>query len=106
MREEKKKYLKNYLLQETKIERLERMCLLNPENIEKYKDEITKADNLRINIENSISQVKDPVLCELLYLKYVLGKTLEEIALTLNYSKRHIERLHIKALEQFEINCE
>ena len=31
------------------------------------------------------------------------GKTLEEISLILNYSKRHIERLHIKALEKFNM---
>ena len=54
-------------------------------------------------IEQKISNVDDELLCEILYQKYILGKTLEDIAVILNYSKRHIERLHIKALEKFKI---
>lgn len=103
MLEEKKKYLKLYVLQETVINRYINLSRLHPENINQYKTKIKEAENLRFKIEESISAVDDPLLCELLNLKYVFGKTLEEISLSLNYSKRHIERLHIKALNKFEI---
>lgn len=103
MLEEKKKYLKLYVLQETVINRYINLSKLYPENVNEYKLKIKEAENLRIKIEEKISKVEDPLLCELLNLKYVFGKTLEEISLILNYSKRHIERLHIKALNQFEL---
>ena len=41
------------------------------------------------------------VLSEILYLKYVLGKTLSEIGFIINYSQRQTERLHRMALEKF-----
>lgn len=103
MQKEKKKYLKQYLLQETKINRIKRMLLLNPEKAELYKELIESSVKLRDKIEEEIKSVDSDILSELLYQKYIFGKTLEEIALTLNYSKRHIERLHIKALENFKI---
>lgn len=103
MQEKKKEYLKLYLLQEARINRLQEMCRINPQNKEIYKSEMAEAKSLRIEIENKICLVSDPLLCELLYQKYIFGKTLEEISLILNYSKRHIERLHIKALEKFNM---
>lgn len=101
MRQEKKQYLNQYLLQEAKINRLKEMCRINPENKALYNKEILEAENLRLEIENKIANVEDSLLSELLYQKYVFGKTLEEMSGILNYSKRHIERLHIKALEKF-----
>lgn len=103
MHEEKKKYLRSYLMQEAKISRLREMCRINPENEALYKQKIIEAQNLRIEIEKSISDVDDTLLCELLHQKYIFGRTLDEIGLILNYSKRHIERLHIKALEKFKM---
>lgn len=103
MQEKKKKYLRLYLLQEARINRLQEMCQINPKNRGIYKSEIAEAKTLRIEIENKIRLVEDPLLCELLHQKYIFGKTLEEISLILNYSKRHIERLHIKALEKFNM---
>lgn len=103
MPKEKKEYLKLYLLQESKINRLKHMIIKNPENIEIYEKEIAKAKLLRNEIEVKINNVSNPLLSELLIQKYIMGKTLEEISLILNYSKRHIERLHIKALENFEL---
>ena len=65
--------------------------------------ELKTAYDLRNNIEKAIKNLPDNLLSEILYRKYILGKTLEEISFTLNYSKRHIERLHLKALEIIEI---
>ena len=103
MRQAKKKYLSSYLLQEAKIQRLRNMIELNPKNEAEYTKEINSALKLRNNIENQIKAMDDGVLRELLFHKYVFGKTLESIAYTLNYSTRHIERLHIKARDKFEM---
>ena len=103
MQKEKKKYLNSYLLQNTVIKRLTEMCDSHPEQKEKYHKEIKIAKQKRIEIENKISAVDDTLLRELLFQKYVFGRTLEEISLILNYSKRHIERLHIKAIDKFKM---
>lgn len=103
MREEKKQYLKSYLLQEAKINRLNQMIIINPQNRSEYNNKIIASNKLRNEIEAKINTLNDPLLSELLIQKYILGRTLEEIGYILNYSKRHIERLHIKALEKFEL---
>lgn len=104
MRNEKKKYLSTYLLQETKISRFKTMIKINPEMREEYEKEIAEALELRKTIEAQIAAVDGGILTELLYQKYVFGKTLEDISYILNYSPRHIERLHIKALDIFKMN--
>lgn len=102
MNKEKKEYLSLYLLQNEKIRRLKETALQNPEEKEKYILQIKAAQSLRQDIEEKIEAVDGGVLSELLYLKYVCGKTLMQISYELNYSVRHIERLHIKALQKFK----
>ncbi len=103
MRKKKKEYLSQYLLQETKINRIRTMINVNPELKETYETELNKALSLRVKIEKQINAVDGGILSELLCQKYIFGKTLEDISVILNYSTRHIERLHIKALDRFEI---
>lgn len=103
MSKEKKEYLSLYLLQSEKIRRLRETALQNPEEKEKYILQIKAAQSLRREIEEKIEAVDGGVLSELLYLKYVCGKTLMQISYELNYSVRQIERLHIKALGKFEM---
>lgn len=103
MNKEKKEYLSLYLLQNEKIRRLRETALQNPEEKEKYISQIKAAQILRREIEDKIEAVDGGVLSELLYLKYVCGKTLMQISYELNYSVRHIERLHIKALQKFKM---
>ena len=103
MSKEKKEYLSLYLLQSEKIRRLRETALQNPEEKEKYILQIKTAQSLRREIEEKIEAVDGGVLSELLYLKYVCGKTLMQISYELNYSVRQIERLHIKALGRFEM---
>ncbi len=98
----KKEYLKLYLLQQQKINRLTQMTVLNPESKEKYLSEIEKCRKIRQNIEDDISLMQNDVLKEILFLKYVFGKNLDEVSYLINYSKRHTERLHKKALEEFK----
>ena len=101
MYEDKKEYLTSYSLQSKKIYRLTKMMYENPASRKKYEEEMRKAEALKAEIEEKISATDGGVLTELLYLKYVCGKTLEEIAFILNYSERHTERLHRKALGKF-----
>lgn len=103
MLKEKKIYLKSYLIQEAKIKRLTQLIATDEKKKKQYQEKILFARNLRKEIEYKIESVDDEVLKELLYNKYILGKTLEEISLVINYSKRHVERLHIKALEKINI---
>ena len=103
MLKEKKKFLNHYLLQEAKINRLYEMIRINPVRKDEYEAKIKHCKELRLEIEEKINKVDDELLCELLFEKYILGKTLEDISVILNYSKRHIERLHIRALEKFEM---
>lgn len=100
MQKQKKEYLKRYLLQEAKIARFKQMNYIDKNTL---KNKITEAENLRLEIEIKINSLDNELLIELLYQKYILGKTLDEISIILNYSKRHIERLHVKALEKIEI---
>jgi predicted transcriptional regulator len=103
MNKEKKEYLSLYLLQNEKIRRLKETAFKNPEEKEKYISQIKAAQTLRREIEDKIEAVDGGVLSELLYLKYVCGKTLMQISYELNYSVRQIERLHIKALQKFKM---
>lgn len=103
MNEEKKQYLSLYLLQHAKIHRLNEMIYENPARRKEYLSLIEEANNIRSQIEEKIKQVDGGVLTELLYLKYVCGKTLLQISYILNYSLRHTERLHIKALKKFKM---
>lgn len=100
---EKKKYLNSYLLQESKITRFELLIEKNPKKQEKYEKEIEKAKRLRFQIEEKISAMEDELLSEILFQKYVFGHTLEEVGYKINYSKRQTERLHRKALENFNM---
>ncbi len=104
MRQKKKRYLSSYLLQEYKITRMRSMMLLNPELCKNYKKEISNALKLRQKIERQIQNVDGGILSEVLSQKYIFGKTLENIGYTLNYSQRHIERLHTKALDKFKMH--
>ena len=77
--------------------------IISPENKKVYLDEIIRSKELRNEIELKILSLKDELLIELMYNKYILGKTIEEICFILNYSQRQIERLHAKALDKIEI---
>ncbi len=98
-----KAFLKRYLLQEAKIRTFAEMHEKRRENSEYYNKQIAECKMLREKIEKKISAVEDETLKELLFQKYILGKTLEEISLVINYSKRHTERLHRKALAAIKI---
>ena len=97
---DKKAFLKEYLLQQSKIKRLGEMILTNPTKKALYTAQINKCNNICNNIENRILKLDDTILQEILIQKYICGKNLEEVSHSINYSKRHTERLHVKALEK------
>ena len=101
--ENNKEQLKKYRILISKISRLKNMINLCPENGKRYEREINNCISERDNIEDAINRVDGGVLSEILSLKYMCGKTLEEIALDICYSKRQTERLHIKALGAIKI---
>ena len=101
--EQKREFLERYLLQQAKINRLYEQSRKNSDKKEYYQKQINSAITLRDQIENAICKLRDERESEILAQKYLCGKTLEETAGLLNYSKRQTERLHIKALEHFEI---
>lgn len=103
MAKNKKAFLKAYLLQQAKITRLKEMISTHPEESEKYNAQIEESLIIRQETEQKISAMDNEILKELLTQKYICGKTLEEISLIMNYSKRHVERLHITAIEKLEI---
>ena len=99
----KKEYLKQYLFQQKKINRLNEMIILAPEKKNEYFSQINKCEDLRREIEEKITAVDNGILSEVLFLKYACGKNLLEISYIINYSLRQTERIHKKALEKFEI---
>ena len=101
--EQKKEYLELYLLQYTKIRRLHEQIKRNPRTVFRYRRQIRNAERLRIEIEKRIDAVDGGILSEILSQRFLCGRTLEETAVILNYSKRHLERLYIKALEKIKI---
>jgi Sigma-70, region 4. len=64
--------------------------------------EITELVRVKREIQTVIQRVGNPVEKELLILHYIGGKPFEEIAEQMNYSWRHIRRLHQKALGSVE----
>lgn len=101
--QKKKQYLKRYLLQDKKILRLKDRIITDPDNEQDYLAQIKDCELVKKEIEKKISAVEDELLRELLLLKYTSGKRLNEISEIIGYSRRHTERLHIMALEKFNI---
>ena len=100
---DKKAFLRSYTLQQAKINRLKEMKTLFPEKAKDCDSQIKECIKRRKLIEKSINNVENEVYKEVLSLKYFCKKTHEEIGLILNYSTRHIDRLHRAALENFKI---
>ena len=100
----KKEYLDLYLIQQTKILRLKRLMEANPEANERYLIKIKNAEQLREKIEDDIDKVDGGLLSEVQSQHYLCGRSLEQTAYALNYSKRHIERLYKTAMEKLSIS--
>lgn len=100
---DRKQYLRKYLFQQKKIERLNEMIILNPRSRAKYLEQIAECEQLCEEIEEKINNVDDERLREILFLKYICGKTLKQISIIIDYSLRHTERMHTIAIKKIEI---
>ncbi len=101
---QKREYLKEYRINQMRIRRLNELILDYPEMAKRYGEQLQQCVCRCQKIEDEIDAVGDAFLSELLSQKYMCGKSLEEIGLGFNYTKRHMERMHIKALERFKIS--
>ncbi|NMA37043.1 MAG: hypothetical protein GX942_01920 [Papillibacter sp.] len=61
--------------------------------------------DLRLELEAHIEKLEDPLLRNLLALRYINGLTFEDIGERLFYSVRQVSNLHEKALDMFSL-CE
>lgn len=100
---EKREFLKKYRILVSRIKRIKEMLESDTERKEKYINDINTARGIRDKIEDMIERVDGGILSEVLFQKYVCGKSIEATALTLNYSKRQIERLHLRALQKLDM---
>lgn len=118
-KQEMQRKLKNYRLLQREAERLEAK-IREAERVRGYKNarryqgwteqqmeqlqaststRLEEAQRQRREIEEIIYAVEDLQCREILELKYIDGKTLQQIARELCYCERHAGRLHAKALE-------
>ncbi len=102
--ESKVKYLKGYSIFFAKIKRIKEMCIYFPEKANELDKETAVCWEAIEKIEKQIKAVDNGLLSEILFQKYVLGRSLEAVSCELNYSKRQIERLHLVALEKLKIS--
>ncbi len=86
------------MMQQAKARRVKRLLKMNPECRKRYIGELEKIQKQKASMEIAVDSVDGGLLSEVLAQIYLCGRTLEETAAELNYSKRQIERLHIKAL--------
>lgn len=78
--------------------------VLLDEQIEKLKKERYNRIKLYSDIMDSIRELEDDIEQDVLKMKYIDGKSFEEIAVELGYTYRHVTRIHGNALFNFKIN--
>ena len=65
-------------------------------------DEVDKLVDIKLKIKGILATVKDPKHKAILERRYILNESFEKIAEKINYSSRHIQRMHNAAIEQLE----
>ena len=68
---------------------------------EEIKRDILNCGNIQRMIARELEQMQNETNKELLFMRYVEGYKLEEIAIKMNYSYIHIRHRHGTALEEF-----
>lgn len=64
--------------------------------------DMCKYISLKYKILSEINAMEDNTLSVILFKRYILGKSLNQIAKELNYSYDHLRHLHLKALREFK----
>lgn len=68
----------------------------------KLNRDMCKYIRLKYKILSEINAMEDNTLSVILFKRYILGKSLNQIAKELNYSYDHLRHLHLKALREFK----
>lgn len=64
--------------------------------------DLCKYIELKYKILSEINAMEDNTLSIILFKRYILNKSLNQIAKELNYSYDHLRHLHLKALREFK----
>lgn len=68
----------------------------------KLNRDMCKYIRLKYKILSEINAMEDNTLSVILFKRYILGKSLNQIAKELNYSYDYLRHLHLKALREFK----
>jgi len=85
---------------------LSNYAVLIDEQIQELKEERLERAKTYTDIEKKIREMADDNEQELLRLRYIQGKSFEEIAVEMGYTYRHITSIHGKALRNIDITEE
>jgi DNA-directed RNA polymerase specialized sigma subunit len=69
---------------------------------DELKEKMDAYAKIERKVSEKIDEVKEQKYRDLLRYRYILGLTYDQIADRMNYSPRHIARMHDKAVEAFE----
>jgi len=69
---------------------------------DELKEKMDAYAKIERKVSEKIDEVKEQKYRDLLRYRYILGLTYDQIADRMNYSTRHIARMHDKAVEAFE----
>lgn len=83
--------------------KLEESCIEIADAEEELKDLITRFLYAQKRIVSEIEQLEDTNEYTVLMMRYVECKSMRDIAESLNYSVKNIERIHTKAVESFTL---
>ncbi len=71
---------------------------------EELQSEIDKLSDMTGKVYKAINSLNDPTLETLLMYRYIRGLSWEEIAVKMNFSFRHLCRMHGEALSKMSLN--
>lgn len=83
--------------------KLEESCIEIADSEQELKDLITRYLNAKKKIIGEIEQLEDTNEYTVLIMRYVECRSMRDIAESLNYSVKNIERLHTKAIQNFTV---
>ena len=83
--------------------KLEESCIEIADSEQELKDLITRYLNAKKKTIGEIEQLEDTNEYAVLIMRYVECKSMREIADSLSYSVKNIERLHTKAIQNFTV---
>lgn len=96
---EMKRELSDYQRLVARAKRLSSELRLFPDDREFLEPILRSVSEKTVTINGMINTVTEPEKKEMLYRKYILGETLEQIAESMSYSSRHVQRMINASIE-------